>query len=199
VARREAARESDEGYFATMTLEELQAAKDPLSYIAESSDRLGQFDDALSVGAKRKFLTEFWQRRDPDPATPRNEVREQFYAAVAFANENYRERGRAGRDGWRTDRGRVFARNGAPDEKVTRLASGRSPPYEVWHYTRGRGAYYVYVDPSRLDTYNLVCSNDLKETCRNDWREVLGEDAVTDIGNFLGIDFYTRANNPIDF
>ena len=141
--------------------------------------------------ARRRYLTDFWQKRDPDPATPANEARTAFYSAIAYANEHYRERGQAGREGWRTDRGRIYARYGAPDEVLTRLAAGRAPPYEVWRFTRQRDRYYVFADRSRLDTYVLLCSNDLKEQCRNDWRELLGEEAVRDIGQFLGIDFYS--------
>lgn len=200
VARRESERDSDEGYFAAMSDAELAEAREPLDYIAEQGDRLGNFDDLMSTEARRRFLTEFWQRRDPDPATPRNEYRDQFYAAVAYANEHYSERGRAGRSGWRTDRGRVFARHGAPSEVLDRVSSGRAPPYQVWRYTRGRPTYYVFVDRTRLEAYNMVCSNDVKETCRNDWREIVGEDAVRDIGQFLGVDFYQRSGaNPIDF
>jgi GWxTD domain-containing protein len=199
VARRQAERVTDEGYFAAMGKEELDDAFAPVFYVAEPADAIGTYGDLLSVDARRRYLTEFWQRRDPDPTTARNEAREGFYGAVDYANEHYRERGRAGRPGWRTDRGRIYARSGAPDEILQRLSSGKAPPYEVWRYTRQRNSYYVFADRTRLDSYVLLCSNDLKEQCRNDWREVLGEDAVRDIGQFLGIDFYSRQNRPLDF
>jgi GWxTD domain-containing protein len=189
--RRQVDRVTDQGYFEGMNKEALDSAAAPLYYLAEPADRLGSYDDILSVDGRRRYLTDFWQKRDPDPATPANEARIGFYNAIAYANEHYRERGKAGRAGWRTDRGRIYARFGAPDEVLTRLAAGRAPPYEVWRYTRQRDRYYVFADRSRLDTYVLLCSNDLKEQCRNDWREVVGEEAVRDIGQFLGIDFYS--------
>lgn len=199
VARREVERVTDEGYFAALNKEELDEAFAPLFYVAEPADRLDTYENALSVEARRRFLVEFWQRRDPDPATTRNEAREAFYGAVAYANEHYRERGRAGRAGWRTERGRVYARHGAPDEILQRLASGKAPPYEVWRYTRQRNTYFIFADRTRLDAYTLLCSNELREQCRSDWREVVGEDAVRDIGQFLGVDFYQRQNRPLDF
>ena len=195
-ARRQRERVTDSGYFEVMTKEELDEAAAPLGYVAESSDRLGSYDDILSVDARRRYLVDFWRKRDPDPATPANEMRTAFYSAIAYANEHYRERGRGGRDGWRTDRGRIYARYGAPDEVLQRLAAGRAPPYEVWRFTRRGDRYYVFSDRSRLDAYVLLCSNDIKEQCRNDWREVVGEDAVRDIGQFLGIDFY--AGRPVN-
>lgn len=199
VARRAADRVSDEGYFAAMGKEELDEAFAPLFYVAEPADRIDSYDSALSTEARRRYLTGFWQRRDPSPGTPRNEARESFYASVAYANEQYRERGRAGRPGWRTDRGRVYARNGAPDDVLQRLSAGKAPPYEVWRYSRQRNTYYVFADRTRLDSYVLLCSNALQEQCRSDWREVLGEEAVRDIGQFLGVDFYQRQNRPLDF
>jgi GWxTD domain-containing protein len=199
VTRRESDRVTDEGYFDAMNAEELDEAFAPLFYVAEPSDDLDGYEGALSVEARRRYLTDFWQRRDPDPATARNEAREAFYAAVAYANEHYRERGRAGRPGWRTDRGRVYARYGAPDEILQRLSSGKAPPYEVWRYTTQRNSYFVFADRTRLDSHVLLCSNSLQEQCRSDWREVLGEEAVRDIGQFLGVDFYQRQNRPLDF
>ena len=198
VARRQVDLISDAGYFEAMTPEELREAWEPLAYLAEPADRLGGFEDALSVGAQRAWLTDFWQRRDPDPATPRNEGRERFYDAIGFANENYRERGRAGRAGWRTDRGRIFARYGAPSEVLSRPPSGRAPPYLVWRYTRGRERYFLFVDRTSMETYSLICSNDIKEPCRNDWRETIGEDAVRDIGQFLGVNFYSGQVGPTE-
>jgi GWxTD domain-containing protein len=199
VARREVDRDTDEGYFAAMNAEELDEAYAPLFYVAEPADHLEGYGDLLSMEARRRFLTDFWQRRDPDPATARNEARDAFYAAVAYADEHYRERGRAGRAGWRTDRGRVYARYGAPDEVLQRLSSGKAPPYEVWRYTRQRNTYFIFADRTRLDSYVMLCSNALQEQCREDWREVVGEDAVRDVGQFLGVDFYQRQNRPLEF
>ncbi len=197
-ARRQADLVTDAGYFGAMSPEQLREAWEPLAYVAEPSDRLSGFEDALSVGAQRAWLTQFWERRDPDPATPRNEARERFYDAIAFANEHYRERGRSGRAGWRTDRGRVFARHGAPGEVLSRPSSGRAPPYVVWRYTRGKERYYIFVDRTSMDSYTLICSNDLAEPCRGDWRETIGEDAVRDIGQFLGVNFYRGQVAPIE-
>jgi hypothetical protein len=69
----------------------------------------------------------------------------------------------------------------------------------VWRYTRQRNTYFIFADRTRLDSYTLLCSNELREQCRSDWREVVGEDAVRDIGQFLGVDFYERQNRPLDF
>ena len=62
-----AARTTDEGYFASMSEAQLDTAAAPLLYLANSSERsLIRGFDKLSPAAKRKFLTEFWQKRAPD-------------------------------------------------------------------------------------------------------------------------------------
>jgi GWxTD domain-containing protein len=195
VARREASRVTDEGYFGAMGEPELAAAKEPLLLIAESGE-LAKYSKDLSLRAKRRFLTEFWRTRDPTPGTPVNETRQRFYQAVAFADQTFRERGRGTVPGWKTDRGRVFVRNGTPDEKLERQQAGRSPPYEVWRFRSGKDRYYIFADRSGgVGIYQLIQSNDVKEVSQPNWREIVYEPAVQDIGRFLGIDFFEARDN----
>jgi GWxTD domain-containing protein len=191
-ARRAVARTGDEGFFAQMSAAELDQAKAPLSYIAEPKE-LSSWDSKLSVAAKRQFLANFWASRDPTPGTLRNERREAFYDAIAYANQTYREGGRNGTMGWRSDRGRVYARYGAPDEVYRRQQEGRAPPYEVWRYASGKGLYYIFADRSGFGAYKLIFSNDLKEPGLPGWAELLGGPAVADAGRFLGVDLLSVA------
>jgi GWxTD domain-containing protein len=170
-----------------MSSEELDAAKDPLLYIAESGE-LSPWQANLSLEAKRRFLTNFWQRRDPSPGTVRNEKREAFYEAIAYANREYKEGGRKSVAGWRSDRGRVFARYGAPDDVLRRQNEGRAPPYEVWRYSSGKGAYYIFADRTGFGAYQLIYSNDLKEPGIPAWYDVIGRRAVEYASEFLGVD-----------
>jgi GWxTD domain-containing protein len=186
-ARREAARVTDEGYFGAMSEAELEAAEAPLQYIAEPRE-LSAWSSKLSTAAKRRFLTSFWKQRDPTPGTARNERRESFYGAVDYANSTFKEGGRNAVSGWRSDRGRIYAKNGAPNEVFRRQQEGRAPPYEVWSYARGKGYYYIFADRSGFGAYTLIHSNDLKETGLPGWTEVLGGPAVDDAGRFLGVD-----------
>jgi GWxTD domain-containing protein len=141
--------------------------------------------------AKRRFLTNFWQKRDPTPGTARNERREAFYEAIAYANREYKEGGRKAVAGWRSDRGRVFAKNGAPDDVFRRRNEGRAPPYEVWRYTSGKGSYYIFADRTGFGAYQLIFSNDLRESGIPSWGEVIGRKAVDDAGEFLGVDLFS--------
>ncbi len=188
-ASRQADRLTDPGYFAAMSGEELDAAKAPLLYIAESGE-LSPWQPQLSQEAKRRFLTTFWQKRDPSPGTARNERREGFYEAIAYANREYKEGGRKAVAGWRSDRGRIFARSGAPDEVFRRQNEGRAPPYEVWRYTTGKGSYYIFADRTGFGAYQLIFSNDLREPGIPAWGDVIGRRAVADAGEFLGVDLF---------
>jgi GWxTD domain-containing protein len=194
VARREAALVTDEGYFAAMNEQQLEEARAPLVLIANSGE-LSKYSRDLSLRAKRRFMTEFWQRRDPTPDTPVNETRQAFYDAITYVDKQYGEGGRASVAGWRTDRGRIYVRNGAFDESLDRPQEGRSPPYQVWRYRRGKDRYYIFADRSNgLGNYQLIYTNDLKENSLPNWQEILHkEDAVTDIERFLGLELRTQS------
>lgn len=191
-ARGEADRLTDPGFFAAMSTAELDQAQAPLIYIAESRE-LSSWSDELSAEGKRRFLADFWKRRDPTPGTPRNERREQFYAAIAHANRTYKEGVRNAAPGWRSDRGRIYAKSGAPDDVLRRQQEGRAPPYEVWSYASGKGYYYIFADRSGFGGYNLIHSNDIKEPGFPGWEAVLGGPAVADAGRFLGVDLFSAS------
>ncbi|MGA8108383.1 MAG: GWxTD domain-containing protein, partial [Acidobacteriaceae bacterium] len=57
------------------------------------------------------FIEQFWRRRNPNPDSPDNEFREEYYARIAYANEHFA----AGKPGWKTDRGHMYIAYGKPD------------------------------------------------------------------------------------
>ena len=190
VVRREVAKATDEGYFEAMSQEQLELAKEPLVIVAESGE-LSKWSKDLSLRAKRRFLVDFWKRRDPTPDTPVNEARKVFYDGVAYADQHFGEKGRVSAPGWRTDRGRIYIKYGEAEEKLDRVQAGRAVPYQVWRYRHGRDRYYVFADRSNgIGIYQLVHSNDVKEIGLPDWREIVTQEGVADIGRFLGIDFF---------
>ncbi|MES2305488.1 MAG: GWxTD domain-containing protein [Gemmatimonadota bacterium] len=192
IATRSASRGLDEAYFGGMTEEQLDEAAEVLQLIA-TNKQLAVYKktgaDKLSPTAKRAFLVSFWAERDQNKATPENENRIAFYDAVDYVNKTYGERGRAARPGWKTDRGRIWARNGAPDDNYKRAQEGRAPNIEVWRYTRGRMRYYIFADRNGLSQYQLMNSNDLKEQGLSDWREIVTYEAAHDLGTYLGVNF----------
>lgn len=77
------------------------------------------------------FIEEFWRQRDPTPGTPRNELREEHYRRIKYANENFR-RGTPIK-GWRTDRGKFYIALGNPVH-IERFSGSEIYPIEIWYY-----------------------------------------------------------------
>jgi GWxTD domain-containing protein len=185
--RRTALRETDAGHFDEMAAAQLDSAAAPLVLIAKSGE-MSPYKKDLSLQAKRRFLTQFWTQRDPTPRTPQNEVREAFYRGIAYSDANFRERGSLSVPGWKTDRGRIYARIGQPDETLRRQAMGSAPPYEVWSYSRGKGRYYIFADLTGLGGFKLMSSNDVQEVGDPNWVRIMGVNAVEDIARYLNLD-----------
>jgi len=185
-ANAQAARVTDEGYFAAMSSEQLDTAFTPLEYIAKPGE-LKAYDKSMSREAKARFMTLFWASRDPSLDTPDNPVREAFYGRISAANEKYREPGKASTPGWRTDRGRIFLKYGAPDDVWRREHQGYTPALEVWKFTRGRSKYYIFGDRSNFGNWRLLHSDDLQEPGTPDWSETLGYYGLDAVGQYLGV------------
>lgn len=156
----------------------------PLVYLLDGGEQ-GVYD-RLAVDGKRRFLREFWAKRDPTHGAGANRAMAQFYRAVGYANERFREGGAGQISGWRTDRGRVFLRNGRWDEILQRPMA-TPQPYEAWKYTRGRPRYYVFLDRSGLGHYQLIGTNDRREQGMPDWQTLLGSENYTEVAHFLGL------------
>src|SRR6185503_17321066 len=148
----------------------------PLLYIPDHSEL--EVYSGLTVQGKLRFLREFWRRRDPTPATPKNETEEGFYDRIAQANRRFREGGGAEVPGWRTDRGRVLVRYGDPDDVRREPQSGPDRPWEAWKYTRQRNLKFVFLDMTRMGHYSLVYSNDRLERSSEDFSTLLSSDAL---------------------
>ncbi len=168
----------------------LDSMYSPLVYLLTSNET-GVYDQ-LSVDGKRRFLREFWAKRDPTHGSGANQAMQRFYGAVQFANDAFREGGAAQIPGWRTDRGRIFLKNGRWDEILQRPMA-TPQPYEVWKFTRGRQRYYVFMDQSGLGHYQLIGSNDRQEPGLPNWQQMLGTESYTDVARFLGL---TTENTP---
>jgi len=89
------------------------------------------------------FIETFWKHRDPTPATPQNEYKDEHIKRFNYANSFY-GRG-ATRPGWMTDMGRMFIILGTPASVERFEGVSGIFPAQVWYY---RG------DPStRLPNY----------------------------------------------
>jgi len=102
----------------------------------------------------------FWAKRDRSPNTPENEFMMEYYRRVAIATEKFKEH----EVGWRTDRGMIFVKLGAPqyvDEPFRDGfidPTGQSRDIQVWHYTdyRRRVIFERIGREYRIANYNEI-------------------------------------------
>ena len=132
---------------------------------------------ALKTDEERdQFIEQFWLRRDPDPDTPENEYKEEYYQRIQYANEKFS----SGIPGWRTDRGRIYVKFGKPDEIESHPSGGQYQrpsyegggststfPFETWwyRYIEGVGSdiEIEFVDPSGSGEYRIAQSPNEKD------------------------------------
>lgn len=101
-----------------------------------------------------QFIGQFWARRDPTPATPENEMKEEHYRRIAYASERY---GSSAVAGWKSDRGQMYIKHGPPDEIESHPSGVSHNPFERWlyHFVEGKGKNYVatFIDIARNGEY----------------------------------------------
>jgi hypothetical protein len=66
----------------------------------------------------------------------------------------------------------------------------------VWRYTRGKDRYYIFADRTGFGNYQLLATNDLKETGLPDYARLLGSQALQDISRFIGVDLFQTDRSP---
>lgn len=93
------------------------------------------------------FIESFWKQRDPTPATPQNEYKDELIKRFQYANTFYR-RGTT-REGWMTDMGRIYIILGLPSSIERFEGVAGIHPCQVWYYygdrTKGLPTYFALV------------------------------------------------------
>jgi GWxTD domain-containing protein len=142
-------------HWGTLSLQEnnIDVAIEQLRLIASHQDieRLLNCQDSN----ERKILyDEFWKQRDPTPATSENEIKDEFFRRIDLANRNFTEL-YTSREGWRTDRGQVYIKNGTPDEVERQPVEMNQPTSEIWYYAK-INRRYIFSDRHGTGEYHLV-------------------------------------------
>jgi GWxTD domain-containing protein len=128
---------------------DLDLAIEQMRYVARQTD-IDQIRAGETAEDRRLRFLEFWNKRDPDPQTTRNELMEEYYHRIEYANRNFTHY----LEGWRTDRGMVYIRFGAPENIERHPFETNSRPYEVWHYYN-LNYEFVFVDETGFGDYRL--------------------------------------------
>jgi GWxTD domain-containing protein len=112
-----------------------------LDYILNAKDR----DEKL-----RRFLN-YWKAKDPTPNTEENEVFEEYYRRIEYANEHFKHY----IEGWRTDMGMVYITLGPPSNVERHPFEYDSKPYEIWEYY-DLNRQFVFLDETGFGDYRLL-------------------------------------------
>jgi len=145
-----------------MTAKQLDDEFKGSSYMATGQEK--KIYKNLDLPGKREFMKKFWIRRDQNPATIKNEFRQDYLQRLAYVNSHFG----SGKPGWRSDRGRVYLLYGKPDEIERFPNSSETRAYQIWHYYHIQGGVnFYFVDIRGFGDYQLVHS-----TARNELQDV---------------------------
>jgi GWxTD domain-containing protein len=142
--------------------------EEEVPYIITAEERAA-FKKLNTDDEREQFIENFWERRNPNPGSPENEFKEEYYRRIAYANEHYA----SGIPGWKTDRGRIYIMYGPADEVDSHPSGGsyeRPPeegggttstyPFEQWRYRYidgiGTNIILEFVDPTMTGEYHLT-------------------------------------------
>jgi len=149
--------------------------EEEVPYIITDEERRA-FKSLKTDEERDAFIEEFWRRRDPDPDTPENEYKDEYYERIQYANEHFA----SGIPGWKTDRGRIYITFGKPDEIESHPAGGpydrpsyegggqtETYPFEDWwyRYIEGVGSdiEIEFVDPTGSGEYHIAQNPEEKD------------------------------------
>ena len=142
--------------------------EEEVPYIITAEER-ASFKKLSTDDEREQFIENFWERRNPNPGSPENEFKEEYYRRIAYANEHYA----SGIPGWRTDRGRIYIMYGPADEVDAHPSGGSymrpqeegggetsTYPFETWRYRYidgiGTNIELEFVDPTMTGEYHLT-------------------------------------------
>ena len=114
--------------------------------------------ELTSEDEKIESFKRFWAQRDPSPGTDRNELMDEYYNRVAYANENYT----GFRDGWKTDMGMIYIIFGSPSDIERHPFEQNYKPYEVWYYYH-INRMFIFVDETGFGEYRLSVPYDWRD------------------------------------
>ncbi len=187
-------------HFSSLSDEELEDTYGGIVVLLEQHER--EAFESLPADAKRRYLTDFFGARNPDPFAGTNAFLDEYVRRVLTARS--RAGGSVGltkRQPWRTDMGRILIRAGEPEDRIINhfpadegnpLNRGANsfagePPYEIWSYRRSDGYVYLFVAEDRFETWRMVYSTDPNANTLPDWTERVGGSALRDLRDNYGI------------
>jgi len=153
--------------FGAMSEEELDDLFSKSEYIASATE-IDKYEALTTVEAKREFMYTFWKARDENQSDDKNQYFQDYLSRIAEANAKYSA---AKKDGWKTDRGRVYLIYGPPSEIERYPNQTETKPYEIWKYeSLDGGVIFVFGDITGYNDYQLLHSTKRGEMRDDYWQ-----------------------------
>lgn len=150
-------RVADLGGLEAMTQKELDVEFERMQYLTEKEHR-EFYKNLTNPEAKKQFVSSIWQSKTSDEGLTGMNYRQLYLSRVREANARYKA---TGRDGWKTDQGRVFILYGQPTNIERFPSTPANKPYQIWTYDnlRGQGGViFVFADRFGFNRYELLHS-----------------------------------------
>jgi len=109
---------------------------DQLRY-AGTDEEIKGLREAKEEERPKKWL-EFWKSKDPTPNTPENELRDEYYRRLKYANQNFAI---SNKDGWKTDMGMIYIVYGHPDDVEKHPFDRDVRAYQKWYYYKANRVF----------------------------------------------------------
>ena len=155
------------GMFGVMSEEELDDFFEKSRYIA-SEPEIEKYEKLSTENAKRKYLTDFWKARDEDPSDDINHYLKDYMRRIKESNITYKA---LSKEGWQTDRGRVYLIYGQPSEIDRYPNQTETRPYEIWnYYDIEGGVQFIFGDITGFSDYMLLHSTKRGELRDDGWQ-----------------------------
>jgi GWxTD domain-containing protein len=156
--------------FLGMNGDELENEFRTAKYLATDQD-VKTFSSVTNTEGRREFLAKFWSDIENGQHGQFDISRTVYLDRVITVNQRYHA---MGKEGWKTDRGRVYLLYAEPDEIERFPSSSDSKPYEIWHYNQiESGVIFVFIDRSGFGDYSLVHSTKRGELQDESWQHYL--------------------------
>ncbi|MDP2362465.1 MAG: GWxTD domain-containing protein [Ignavibacteria bacterium] len=153
--------------FGSMSEDELDDLFGKSKYLAVKTE-IDKYEKLSNLEGKQVFMFEFWKARDENSATTENEYLRKYLQRLDLCNEKYTS---MGKQGWKTDRGRVYLLYGEPTEIERYPNQLETRPYEIWHYTEIEGGViFIFADITGFSDYQLVTSTKRGELRDDNWQ-----------------------------
>lgn len=131
-----------------------------------SDQQKEKYESLKSVDEKRMYMFKYWK------GIAAYLTKKEYFSRIDFANKNFKD---DLREGWKTDRGRIYSIYGKYDEIERFPYEGSTRAYEIWTYNKLQGGIiFVFIDKSSgYGDYVLTHSTAQNEIYDDNWKDKL--------------------------